>query len=93
MQAQPQTVTEVYSKMFIKSLASKKVGLTHDQCSRHQIFPHCEDEFYPSKTLPSDSLIAKETLYWSLASHVDLYKVHCSIWIFFLSNSYISQHK
>ena len=27
MRAQPKTVTEVYSKMFIKSLASQKVGL------------------------------------------------------------------
>lgn len=27
MQAQPKTITEVYSKMFIKSLSSRKAGL------------------------------------------------------------------
>ena len=27
MQAQPQTITEVYSKMFLKTLASRKAGV------------------------------------------------------------------
>ena len=47
-------------KCFSKPRPQERLAWPQDQCSRRQTFPHCEDEFYLSKTLYSDSLIAKE---------------------------------
>lgn len=35
---------------------------SQDPMVQSQLFPHCEDEFYPSKTLCSTFMVAKQPL-------------------------------
>lgn len=62
MQVPRKTLREVTSKYSSKPCPKERVGWPQDPTVQGQIFPHCEDEFYPSKTLCSDSMVARQPL-------------------------------
>lgn len=64
---------EAYSQVLgYQSYPKERVAWLQDPMVQGQIFPYCKDKFYPSKTLCSVSMVAKQPLDSNLASHVDL---------------------